>query len=374
MRCDTKNLIFVVRSCCSFHVHTFHKILVLAQAASKVVTPLPNFHSMLTFFSLKRRSTPDSRENINPEKKRRKTGNVPVLTSDGTYRMEMGATLRSVLTHPLCLPLFYVMHDMKHDDENNANLPFHKLLVENATLVPADTKHLFNHVLLNALGTNKIWNLADSVLFWIPWEVTITQRIVKRCNQLNDNGSISFFATREVLVAINEDDVKGQTRFLFTDMKISTQNTENEFTPLNVIEVGLDGSQWWKTFDQCVRYLDGMCDPEEGQAVVFTRPILMSVITIDSDMSADGVFVAKIAVFFCHPPRRDDNKLVQQRVALLWHSVSTSWDEASINFGKVLEVTAHFQQWVKRPRDYADTFGYEYFSSNCCRLGDRVCD
>jgi hypothetical protein len=117
-----------------------------------------------------------------------------------------------------------------------------------------------------------------------------------------------------------------------------------------------------------------MSVPEEGQVVVFTRPILMSVITIDNDVSANGVFVAKIAVFFCHPPRRDDNKLVQQRVALLWHSVSTSRDEASINFGKVLEVTAHFQQWVKSPRDYANKFGYEYFSSSCCRLGDRVRD
>jgi hypothetical protein len=308
-------------------------------------------------------------EDINPVSKRSKgsNGNISGLANGEVGNTKMNFRLRSVLTHPLCLPLFYVMHDIKHDDENNANLPFRELLVENATLVPGVTKLLFDHVLLNALHTNQIWNLFKRGLPRIPKEVTITQRIVKHCNELNESGTISFFAKGEVFVANKEENARGRTDIVFTDTVIG----EIKITPLMVIEVGLNGSQWWKKFDQCIRYLDVMSDPIERQVVVFTRPLLMSVITIDNGVSVNDVFVTKIAVFFCHPPRRDDNILLH-RVTLLWHSVSKSRDEALINFGKVLEVTAHFQRWVNDTTDYANKFDYEYFSSNCCRLGDRV--
>jgi hypothetical protein len=52
--------------------------------------------------------------------------------------------------------------------------------------------------------------------------------------------------------------------------------------------------------------------------------------------------------------------------------VSNNLPDASQKFGKILEVTAYFQKWVNNQQDYAAAFGYQYFSSNCCKMGDRV--
>jgi hypothetical protein len=87
-----------------------------------------------------------------------------------------------------------------------------------------------------------------------------------------------------------------------------------------------------------------------------------------------------IGAFLCFDPPKDikNDKVAEReqapkcRIIPLQHIVSNNLVDASKNFGKLLEVTTYFQKWVNEKPNVAEEFQYEYFSSNCCRMGDRV--
>jgi hypothetical protein len=270
--------------------------------------------------------------------------------------------LRSVLSHPFCIPLLCVMHNLKPDfAANKAALTFSGLLEETRDLVQESTKVLFNAVLQNSLR-----NVDDDAN-----ETTITKKIVETCNVIKDpNEHVIFFADDQIFLK----NINGNTArpdIFFTDEDTTIKGYSTKFTPLMIIEVGMKGEEWWDKFDQCVQYLDMMSQLEENQLVTFDRPLLMSVITIDKDNTNGKLTKLKIGVFFCHPKRGK----VSTRVVLLWHNVSTNIKDASISFGKVLEVTTHFQKLVNETtRDLSSELQYEYFTSNCCKTGNRVRD
>ena len=58
----------------------------------------------------------------------------------------------------------------------------------------------------------------------------------------------------------------------------------------------------------------------------------------------------------------------EYQMTLLWHSKMTTMEEALEMFGRLLQVTSDFQSW----RDNPDKHPLEYFSSNCCKIGDSV--
>jgi hypothetical protein len=277
-------------------------------------------------------------------------------------RHEIQNRLCSVLSHPLCIPLFCVMHNQQPVfADNEADLTFSGLLEETRNLVQESTKVLFNAVLENSLrNVSKDAN-----------ETTITEEIVENCNAISDqNGDVIFFARGQKLLK-NINDNKAIPDIFFTDEDTTSAENTEKFTPLMIIEVGMDGEEWWDKFDQCVQYLDMMSQLKENQLVTFDRPLLMSVISIDKDNENGDIDKVKIGVFFCHPKRGK----MSTRVVLLWHNVSNNLPDASISFGKVLEVTTHFQKLVNdTTRDLSSELQYEYFSSNCCKTGNRVRD
>jgi hypothetical protein len=199
----------------------------------------------------------------------------------------------------------------------------------------------------------------------------ITEKIVENCNAIKDpNGDVIFFARGQIILT-NSNDNKAIPDIFFTDEDTTIEGYSKEFRPLMIIEVGMKGEEWWDKFDQCVQYLDMMSELKENQLVTFDRPLLMSVITIDKDNTTGDIKKLKIGVFFCHPKREQ----MSTRVVLLWHKVSTDMEDASNSFGKVLEVTTHFQKLVNETtRDLSSELKYEYFSSNCCKTGNRVRD
>jgi hypothetical protein len=150
-----------------------------------------------------------------------------------------------------------------------------------------------------------------------------------------------------------------------------TEESDN-CTPLMVIEFGRKGEEWWTKFDQLVRYIDMISNPKSDQIFNFERPLLMSAITINGNHE-DEINLVKIGVFLCRPNQTLEETMNNKlRITPLWHNVSNNLQDASNAFGKLLEATAHFQKWVNNERDLAKEFQYEYFSSNCCRMGDRV--
>jgi hypothetical protein len=133
-------------------------------------------------------------------------------------------------------------------------------------------------------------------------------------------------------------------------------------TPFALIEVGRKDLDWWKKLDQNIKYLDKLGDRQRDKRLRFEKPLLCAVLTIEGEGSEEHLKV-KLGVFLCSPKGHSDS-----RFTLLWHFKTTSLEEASKGFGKLLRATSDFSSW----RESEKAPNYEYFSSNCCRVGKDV--
>jgi hypothetical protein len=284
--------------------------------------------------------------------------------SQGQQKLQAG--LRSVLSNPLGLPMVCVFNDIEPSVANDGTtLPFCKLLKETSDLVDVETKQLFNQVLKEGVISGFKRAQKGNIKRIEP---LIVKDIEIYYNRIRKQIGKSFFSAKAEYTAKHISKVgDGRLDILLTDKKVT--KASKKITPLMVIEFGRKGEEWWTKFDQLVQYIDLISDPKPNQVVVFERPLLMSVVTIDD--KKDGSYFVKIGVFLCRPSQTVEETMNnKRRITPLWHNVSNNLQDASNAFGKLLEATAHFQKWVKR--DLAKEFQYEYFSSNCCRMGDRV--
>eukprot|EP00980_Cylindrotheca_fusiformis_P026109 scaffold15363_cov64-Cylindrotheca_fusiformis.AAC.1 len=97
----------------------------------------------------------------------------------------------------------------------------------------------------------------------------------------------------------------------------------------------------------------------------FDKPLLLAVLTFDESVCEGGnTCDFRIGTFLC------SRKITanEYQMSLLWHTKSNTVEDASNIFGRFLRVTADFQQWRD---DGQSVSGYEYFSSNCCRVGQE---
>ena len=90
--------------------------------------------------------------------------------------------------------------------------------------------------------------------------------------------------------------------------------------------------------------------------------------TIDDELDTElGEFVIRLGVFLCSR-KNELEEMDKFRMSLLWHSQTTSLMDGSTMFGSLLRVTTDFSLWRNEvPKD-----SYEYFSSNCCKVGQHV--
>lgn len=217
------------------------------------------------------------------------------------------------------------------------------------------TNMKFDHLLQNAV--KKWWKKPNRT------ERDLTKALAE---DITNNTDIPFSALGEVkLLETNKQ--RGHVDILFTTAKELDKNAQS--TPLMVIEVGLKGLDWWKKFDQGVKYLDRMRrGTQPVKCARFQKPLLLAVMTIDNERAKKSQsFVVRLGVFLCFRKNPDDDK-DNFRMSLLWHSKTISLEDGSAMFGRLLWVLSVFSSW----RDEEDELDYEYFSSNSCRVGDKV--
>jgi len=168
------------------------------------------------------------------------------------------------------------------------------------------------------------------------------------------------------------------------------KQVKEEPRPLMIIEVGLQGADWWKKFCQNVQYAQFMSrgsltstntgtpnngKPPQGPSkkLVGKSPLLLAVMTIDDkrqdqETSSNQNFVVKLGVFLCFWNKNKENERDTLRISLLWQSKTGTLGDASKAFGSLLRGVCDFSSWI----DKKDENDYEYFSSNCCRVGKMV--
>ena len=194
-------------------------------------------------------------------------------------------------------------------------------------------------------------------------------------------------------------------------MQKTTQDTQNKTqdsqeTPYMVIEVGrTGGDNWWKKFDQAVKYLDLMVPKlkasEEGRKEsevkgpkgskgkgpkgskqrpkgseqhpkdrpTFVKRLLLAVVTFDEKIPHKELDMT-LGVFLCIPPRENTNF----RMSYLWSTKTITRNKGSMAFGKLLRIAKDFQQWREGGSSELGILKEkcEHFSSNCCRVGKYV--
>jgi hypothetical protein len=136
--------------------------------------------------------------------------------------------------------------------------------------------------------------------------------------------------------------------------------------PYVVFEFGLHSEDWFRKLDQGFKYLNRMCNPEKlSNKIVFAKPLLLAIVTITKP--GPDHFDFRMGVFLCSRKQNAD-----YRVSLLFRHRSTTLQDASHAFGRLLHVALSFYQWRNnKPAEDSNDDDYEYLSSNCCRVKDK---
>jgi hypothetical protein len=153
-------------------------------------------------------------------------------------------------------------------------------------------------------------------------------------------------------------------------VNIMLQSSTASSTPLLLIKVGMSHKEWWSKFDQCVQYVEMLAALKEHSEFCLKKPMLMAVVTVDNTVKDNDSknFALKMAVFFC---RRKSGQETNFRMTLLWHARG-DYDL----FGNLFGQADRFQQLVNdydtNKEELTELLGYTYFSSNCCKIGNKV--
>ncbi len=236
---------------------------------------------------------------------------------------------RSVLYHPLGLPLTVALHNERPED-----LPF----------LSQQRRNIQNH------HVDKI--LQQSFNEWTNNGDLKETMLMKK---LSDN--IADLALQTTVHAENEVVVQKRCGGIERiDVLLSSNTDEKE--PLAIIKVGLDNGDWWAKFDQGTKYVNSLMESS------MERPLLFATLTISKVFKQ-----SKLGVFMCVPSSSpsSNNPNANYRMIALGYTVSNTLKDASKAFGQLLRTTAWFSDWIAAEPTSAATF--QYLSSNCCLVG-----
>ena len=270
-------------------------------------------------------------------------------TNDNGYR-ELNERIRSVLSHPLGVALLCAFHD-------NAKIKGD---------LPSWLNHFGKH------KDNKMYQdlLEESVTEWRKMKPpTIEKNLTELITDKINSKSNAVLASHQVKLTDKSKYPLGVMDILVG--KPIVVGTAKEKTSSLVIEVGLDGLDWFKKFDQAIKYLKIMCQEEDFQEKIsFQKPLLLAVVTLGKEGKGDDTNF-QMGVFLCSRKISQSNTFDDNfRVSLLWQSRTKSLTEASKLFGRTLAIAELFGK--DRDKFENGVEGYEYLSSNCCRIEDKV--
>ena len=217
---------------------------------------------------------------------------------------------------------------------------------------------------------------------------------------------------------------------------------ERKNSVVMLTDFGIGHDIWWKKMDQILRYVEILLCANKDSNCVFDQPILLTIVTVntqskrnettasdDSTASStnDDVTVAdendndeandvniadqkeptvdinretdsnitssstnattgnveeqldvRFGVFLCTPRHSGDDDDNEYRVALLWRKDTSTVEDASKQFGKILHAAQLCADWREqfdekfmKPNNGKKAL-YEYLGPHCCRIGTSV--
>jgi hypothetical protein len=251
-------------------------------------------------------------------------------------RKQLHTQFRSVLHHRLGLPLVCAFHGRDPGKLEYLRQQSHYF-----------SSSAFARILREAVAR---WKTEDN-----QNEAKLTKFLSEH---INANIEIPLHAKGEVELVDSKKNMRGRV-----DIALYRRNSDGPAGRASmIVEVGLNGADWWKKFDQGVRYVKMMFDtniePTDKQ------PLLLAIMTIDRDRpnkTPKQDFVVKLGVFLC------SGKNADIRISLLWNSRTRNLQDGSNAFGRLLRGVCDFSSWQLHENDQH----YEYFGSNCCQVRDK---
>ncbi|KAG7358042.1 RIO1 family protein [Nitzschia inconspicua] len=297
----------------------------------------------------KRQSNSNSRSSDNDESSKMSLWDFPGRsTSNSGGILVAHRQLRSVLFHPLGLPLLFAF--LEKETEDMKYLPQTRKRFDQEQIDTLDG--LFQRAVEDARDSTNNDDGGDN-------EVNKDKTLAGCLTQLIEEQReiLSYGALSEVSI---KDKKANKTRFLDMILTPAEKKVHAPYTtPLAVLEFGWNADDWWKSFQRGTRYLEQIMRRQKCNCLNFDKPVLLVIVTVDKqrDILSDSIF--RIGVFLCE----------HRRLCLLWHSQTSSLSNASILFGKFLRVTTDFASW--RDSSHQSESGYEYLSHNCCKVTTR---
>ena len=294
-------------------------------------------------------------------------------SNDGFQRTEF--LLRSVLMHPICLPLVIYLNDVLP----NLDLPEYIRTALNS-FICRDKKSRREDV------------FAATVLDWNGEESDFTEKLLFNINHCKIGASAVTIAKGEKQIVGHYGEL-GKVDYIFKE--------RNTSSVVALFEFGIEHDKWWKKQDRILKYLK-MLRRNGNENYTVDQPLLLSVVTINPPPSSNknkskksakkksrndpkvttltsnlkrirtnknnfgnSPVTAKFGVFICIP--KGDN---EYRIALLWRCVAENLRDASTQFGKILyaiQLCSYLTNHLN-----AAAIEYEHLGPNCCRFGQSV--
>lgn len=305
------------------------------------------------------------------------TGSTSSNPDDG-FR-QTNQCLRSVLVHPMCLPLVIYLNDVPFTQ-------YHPNFVWTA---------------LNGFATDDDCCLRENVfaataLDWNSGESDFTKKLLFNINHCKIGESLLKTDGEKQIVGNRGE--TGKVDLIFREK-------ESESSIVALFEFGLNSNIWWKKQNQILKYVN-ILRTSTDHNYKFDQPILLSVITInenESKSSDDKIikwtkdtreaekvaslesnmkrikenvvapciedihFEARFGVFLCIPKGKNEF-----RIALLWRHDTKTLKDASTQFGKVLFAVQLCSNFCSNSKVKENSTLYKYLGPNCCKIGDCV--
>jgi hypothetical protein len=275
---------------------------------------------------------------VNTPRKSPKTNSTATPSGGSTVgngEVAAHARLRSVLSHPLGLPLVEMLHG--NDPSKLEYFPRESHFFSNG----GESKE-FDDLFSDAVSA---WQ--DSTNRDEPGLTAILSDRVNHATDLNSETEV------EPKKKENPPSRPGSIDLVLWSNEAPTS------TPLVIMEFGRFSSEWWKKFDQNLKYLDNLWH-QDNTRLQFGKPLLFVVLTIQGEGTETDLCV-KLAVFLCSS--REDNE-DPCRLSLLWHSETTCLMQASKDFARLLRATSDFNRW----REVDPEQHWTYLGPNCCKV------
>ena len=303
--------------------------------------------------------------------------------SSARGKWEVNKKLRSVLSHPLALPLLHTLHE-----KNLSNLEYlsrgRSIFCDHESGMSSSTETtnkftLFDDILVDAVRGE--WKQGTCAGDEKDFAKALSTAINDKHNDTNFHS-----ATNKVELHIKARPAKSESAstpdggcidiLLTPSRRNEGQDSDTESTPLVMMGVGHNHKDWWKKMDQSIKCFEQIGKHQTNSCLrVFDKPLLLVVLTIEGGDATNEVNV-KLGIFLCFPEnsKKDETSPPNYGISLLCHSDTTGLKEASKEFGRLMRATSDFNHWRDTKQGDSDNDWWSYLGPDCCKVKTKTVD